>query len=148
MTQVRNKPAKASPTRAARPAPVPPKPPATPALAACCRGPLDTLLDPELFKALADPTRLALIACIAKCARPCSVSEVAECCAVDMSVVSRHLAQLARAGILEAAKDGRAMLYSVRYAELCVTLRSLAAALDECCPDSDKMKGECNERCR
>lgn len=144
MTQVR----KRSPGQRSSPPTAPPaRPPATPALAACCQGPLDTLLDPELFKALADPTRLALIACIAKCARPCSVSEVAQCCAVDMSVVSRHLAQLARAGILEAAKDGRVMRYSVRYVELCVTLRSLAAALEECCPDSDNMKGAGNERC-
>ncbi len=133
MTQVRKKAGKTRAPRAGRDSTAAP-PPATPALAACCRGPLDTLLDPELFKALADPTRAALIACIAKCSRPCSVSEVAECCEVDMSVVSRHLAQLARAGVLDATKDGRTVRYLVRYAHLSAALRALAAALDDCCP--------------
>jgi ArsR family transcriptional regulator len=110
------------------------KPPATPKQAAACCGPVDDLLDPELFKALSDPTRVSLISCIAKCGRGCSVGEVAECCAVDFSVVSRHLALLARSGVLEAKKEGRTVFYRVRYAELCRALRSLADALEDCCP--------------
>lgn len=108
--------------------------PTTPKLAAGCPGPLDDLLDPVLFKAFSDPTRAAMIGCIAKCGRGCSVGEVAECCAVDFSVVSRHLALLARSGVLEASKEGRTVFYRVRYAELCGTLRSLADALEACCP--------------
>src|SRR5690606_32544998 len=92
-------------------------------------------LDHQLFKALADPTRASLVACLAKCGRPCSVGEVAECCAVDFSVVSRHLALLARAGVLQAAKQGRAVFYRARYAELARLLRDLADALNDCCPD-------------
>lgn len=111
--------------------------PATPKQAATRCGPLDSLLDPVLFKAFSDPTRACLIGCIAKCGRGCSVSEVAECCAVDLSVVSRHLALLARSGVLEAKKEGRTVFYRVRYAELSRSLRSLAAALDECCPVSE-----------
>lgn len=109
-------------------------PPATPRQAAACCGPIDGLLDPKLFKALSDPTRVSLVACIAKCARGCSVGEVAGCCSVDFSVVSRHLALLARSGVLEAKKDGRTVFYSVRYAELCRSLRSLADALEKCRP--------------
>ncbi len=97
-------------------------------------GPIDERLDPELFKALCDPTRASLVACLAKCGRGCSVGEVAECCSVDLSVVSRHLAQLARAGVLEATKEGRAVLYRVRYRELSRSLRALAEAIEECCP--------------
>src|SRR5262249_55586747 len=100
----------------------------------CC-GPLDDLLDPALFKAFSDPTRATLLACIAKCGRGCSVSEVAQCCSVDVSVVSRHLALLARSGVLEARKEGRTVFYGVRYAQLCRSLRSLADALESCCPD-------------
>jgi ArsR family transcriptional regulator, arsenate/arsenite/antimonite-responsive transcriptional repressor len=118
--------------------------PATPKQAAARRGRIDDLLDPLLFKALCDPTRASLIACIAKCGRGCSVGEVAECCSVDYSVVSRHLALLAHSGVLSATKEGRTVFYRVRYAELCRTLRSLADALQECCP----MKKEaCNDRC-
>ena len=65
------------------------KRPATPRQAAKVRGPVDGLLDVELFRALADPTRVRLLACLIKCGRGCTVGEVAECCAVDLSVVSR-----------------------------------------------------------
>jgi len=100
-----------------------------------------------MFKAFSDQTRVSLIACIAKCGRGCSVGEVAECCSVDYSVVSRHLALLARAGVLESMKEGRTVYYRVRYAELCRSLRSLADALDECCPEA-RGKGEvCNGKC-
>jgi ArsR family transcriptional regulator len=112
--------------------------PATPRHAAACCGPLDARLEPELFGALADPTRARLIACIAKCGRACSVGEVAECCSVDLSVVSRHLARLARAGVLEAAREGRSVRYIVRYARVCEALRGLADSLEECCPDSSQ----------
>ena len=108
--------------------------PATPKQAAARKGQLDRRLDPALFKALSDPTRVSLLACIAKCGRGCAVSEVAECCSVDLSVVSRHLAILAQAGVLEATKEGRTVRYRARYAELTSALRSLADALEECCP--------------
>ncbi len=108
--------------------------PSSPKQAAKCCGPLDSLLDPVLFKAFSDPTRVSLIGCLAKCGRECSVGEVAECCSVDFSVVSRHLALLARSGVLKATKEGRTVFYSVRYAELSRSFRSLADALDECCP--------------
>ena len=117
--------------------------PPTPRQAAARRAPIDRLLDPELFKALADPTRAKLIACIAKCARGCSVGEVAECCSVDISVVSRHLSLLARAGVLAADKQGRVVRYSVRYEHLCTSLRDLADALAQCAPTEGGCCGGC-----
>jgi ArsR family transcriptional regulator len=109
--------------------------PDTPKEAAASKGRIDARLDPVLFKALSDPTRLSLLACIAKCGRGCSVSEVAECCSVDLSVVSRHLAVLAHAGALEPTREGRIVRYRVRYSELVESLRGLADALEECCPE-------------
>jgi ArsR family transcriptional regulator, arsenate/arsenite/antimonite-responsive transcriptional repressor len=109
--------------------------PATPKQAAARRGPIDASLDASLFKALSDPTRLSLLACIAKCGRGCSVTEVAECCSIDFSVVSRHLSLLAQARVLDASKEGRVMRYRVRYSELSAALRGLADAIEECCPD-------------
>lgn len=97
---------------------------------------MDRRLDTELFKALADPTRARLLACLVKCGRPCSVTEVAECCAVDFSVVARHLGLLARVGILEADKKGRTVWYVARCADLSARLRALAEAIDEWCPSS------------
>lgn len=116
-------------------------PPATPRQAARRRAPLDRCLDPELFRALSDPTRLRLFACLAKCARPCTVTEVAACCEVDFSVVARHLALLARIGVLEAVKEGRTVWYTVRFESLASSLRSIADALEQCCAGRDE--GEC-----
>ena len=118
--------------------------PSTPKQAAKRVTPLDKAFNCDLFKALSDPTRVRLIACLAKCGRMCSVTEVAECCSVDFSVVSRHLAMLADAGVLESRKDGRTMYYQVQYERVSDSLRELADALENCCPDGSCCKGECN----
>jgi ArsR family transcriptional regulator len=120
-------------------------PPASPKQAVRRRHAIDSLLDPDLFKALGDPTRVGLLACLAKCGRFCSVGEVAECCSVDLSVVSRHLKQLEQAGILDSEKQGRSVRYRVRFGELSSALRSLADAIDTCCPDGTCDAGNCCE---
>lgn len=130
MTQINNKPR-----------------PGSPATAAGCRRKIDRLLDPELFKALSDGTRVKLLACLAKCGRACSVGEVAECCDVDLSVVSRHLTQLARAGVVESEREGRTVMYRVRYGGLTRALRDLADAIDECCPAGECGPGSSGEGC-
>ena len=119
------------------------KHPSTPKKAAECCGPIDELLDAELFKALGDPTRLLLLACLAKCARPCSVTEIAACCSVDLSVVSRHLALLERAGIVASEKQGRAVFYAVRYQHLSGQLGKLARAISAYDPAINPRKGNC-----
>ncbi len=113
---------------------MPPRP-ATPELAITCCGPLDDLLDAALFKALAEPTRLRLFGCLIKCGRPCSVSELAACCAVDLSVVSRHLQQLERAGVVTVSKRGRVVSYTARYAQVALQLHTLADAITACDPN-------------
>ncbi len=113
-------------TQARKPAPLSPR-----QAAACCQ-PIDSRLDPSLFKALSDPTRVRILGCLIKCGRPCSVSETAECCDVDLSVVSRHLQLLVRAGIAQAVKDGRVVSYSIRHDHLSQILRDLADSIDQC----------------
>ncbi|MBI3819504.1 MAG: winged helix-turn-helix transcriptional regulator [Planctomycetes bacterium] len=119
----------------------------SPKQASARRAPIDQLLDPALFKALCDPTRVSLLACLLKCGRACTVSEVAECCSVDFSVVSRHLAMLEQAGALESAKTGRTVSYKVRRADLTKTLRTLADAVEGCCMnpnDEPRDSGTCS----
>jgi DNA-binding transcriptional ArsR family regulator len=77
---------------------------------------------------------VALLVRLAQCGGPRSVSQVAGCCPVDFSVVSRHLAVLREAGILESEKRGKEVYYSVRYPQIVGTLRALADAIEECCP--------------
>ena len=140
MVQVRKNSRRPRNARAAAPAT---RRPASPKHAAASKSPIDALLDPELFKALCDPTRVSLLACLAKCGRECTVGEVAECCHVDLSVVSRHLAQLADAGVLESSKHGRTVSYRVKFTDLSGKLRALADAFDDCCPDGACGSGGC-----
>jgi hypothetical protein len=58
-------------------------------------------------------------------------------------VASRHLTLLARAGVLEARKEGRTMSYQVRFERLCDSLRALADAIEDCCPDGSCCEAEC-----
>jgi DNA-binding transcriptional ArsR family regulator len=99
-----------------------------------CATRLEKLLAPAFFKALSDPNRVALLQRLATLDRPCTVTEAAGCCPVDMSVVSRHLTTLREAGIVTAEKRGREVLYSVRYDAVVSALRGLADAIEGCCP--------------
>jgi len=98
-----------------------------------CRGGLRDALNARLFKALGDPTRIGLLAYLAERCQPLTVNETSQCCPIDISVVSRHLAVLREAGIVCATKQGREVRYSVRFPELVAALRSLADALEACC---------------
>ncbi len=120
-----------------------PRNPASPRQAVRRKAAVDGLLDPELFKALGDPTRVLLLRCLLKCKRACSVSEVAECCDVDFSVVARHLSLLARAGVLEARKQGRTVWYTPRCERLGETFRALADAIDDCAPTTTCCGSDC-----
>ncbi len=100
----------------------------------CCNK-ITSLLSGELFKALADPTRIQIFAGLAQGGREQTVSEVAAQSAVSISVVSRHLKMLQRAGVLDAAKRGKEVFYTVRTADIVSLLRQLADAVEACCSD-------------
>ncbi len=63
------------------------------------------------------------------------MSELAECCAVDLSVVSRHLGLLERAGLVASSKAGRTVSYIALCLELAATFRAIADAIEECTPE-------------
>lgn len=109
---------------------------------------LEALLRPEVFRALGDPNRLALLVRVATARAPMTVSEAADCCGVHISGASRHLAVLRDAGILEATKEGREVRYRVAFGDLVELLRGLAEALERCagprgacCPAGDPAGG-------
>lgn len=60
------------------------------------------------------------------------MGEIAADVPVDMSVVSRHLAALREAGVLDAERAGRTVRYRVRYGTVAGLLRDLADAIDAC----------------
>ena len=97
----------------------------------CCPG-LKEHLQPELFRALGDPTRLVLLTRLAIASEPATVNRLADCCGVHLSGVSRHLALLRDAGVVDSEKQGREVLYSLNRKQLTGTLRGLADAIDTC----------------
>lgn len=103
------------------------------ATAPCCT--LADFPDAELFRALADANRLAILAELASCCGGSkSVSEIADGLPKDLSVVSRHLATLRDAGVLRAERHGKQVRYFCCYEELVGALRSLADSIEACCP--------------
>lgn len=102
---------------------------------------LRELLSPQLFRALADPRRVTLLLKVAQARGPCTVGSIAEGSGVDLSVVSRHLALLRQAGVLEGQRHGREMRYLVRTAALTRMLREVADALEACCPPEAPARG-------
>ena len=87
---------------------------------------------PEIFKALADETRLAVLTRIAVAGRPLTVSEIKDCCGIHLSGVSRHLRQLRLAGLVEAEKSGREVRYRLQANDVVALLRGLADSLESC----------------
>jgi DNA-binding transcriptional ArsR family regulator len=87
---------------------------------------------PDLFKALCDPVRISIVATLASRSGASTVTDIANCCGIDFSGVSRHLKILKDAGVLVAERDGRSVLYSLNAPILTATLRNMADALDIC----------------
>ena len=101
-------------------------------LPARCVRALDDHLQPELFQALCDPARIALVAHLAASGRPLTVTEASACCGIHFSGVSRHLAILRRAGVVRSEKQGREVHYELEIGALTSSLRGIAEALEAC----------------
>ena len=118
--------------------------PATPRIAARRPARLDGVLDLPFLRAIAEPSRARLVSCLLKCGRPCSVTEIADCCELDFSTVARHLGLLARSGVLTAEKRGRTMWYDANASGLARRFRELADAIDELEPSDGRCDpGDC-----
>ena len=61
------------------------------------------------LKALADETRLAVVRHLMK--GPCHVGDLQESIGIEQSLLSHHLRCLREAGLVEASRDGKAVLY-------------------------------------
>jgi len=95
---------------------------------------LPSLLEPGFFKALCDPNRVALLAWLAVERSAHTVTEIANagCCAVDVSVVSRHLSTLRDAGMVIAEKRGKEVFYHINAMTIVTRLRQIADLLESC----------------
>ena len=105
----------------------------------CCSD-IENLFPSGFFKALGDRNRIALMAKLATCCDARSVSQLSDCCPTDLSVVSRHLATLREAGIVESEKRGREVFYRLRFDQMASSLRQMADAIEECCADAGEWR--------
>jgi DNA-binding transcriptional ArsR family regulator len=96
------------------------------------------LLTPGVFKALGEPTRIAIMKCLAQSEGARSVGDVAALCSGSISAVSRHLAQLKGAGLLDSARRGKEVYYWARTQSLSELFRQLADAFAVCPADEKK----------
>ena len=121
------------------------RPARRPATRSCCQD-VGELIEPKFFRALCDPNRVAILARLAECGRACTVGEIACCCPVDVSVVSRHLAMLRDAGILESKKRGKEVYYQLQCGPRVPPLRAIADATEACCPPPKKKQVQKKEK--
>jgi DNA-binding transcriptional ArsR family regulator len=70
----------------------------------------------ELFRLLADPTRLAVFESVAQ--REMTVSELTDRFDVSQPAISQHLAALREGGLVSQRKDGRRVYYRAKPAAM------------------------------
>lgn len=97
----------------------------------------------RLFKTLSDPTRLRLLNLLA-CGETC-VCELTDTLRVVQPKVSRHLARLKRAGLVEARREGKWMHYRwTKHGDPLV--RHVLLGLRQWMANDQKMMGERRRR--
>lgn len=69
-----------------------------------------------MFKALSDPTRRRVLQLLRK--RPMSAGEISEHFSVSKPTMSAHFSVLQNAGLIEAEKTGRTILYRLKMSVL------------------------------
>nr|WP_288497663.1 metalloregulator ArsR/SmtB family transcription factor [uncultured Pseudomonas sp.] len=94
-------------------------------------------LDSAFFKALCEPSRIAVLKRVMLLGRA-DVSEISAGLPQERSVVSRHLQILLEADIVRAAKSGRQVFYEVNGSAIITRLESILDHIKKiaphCCP--------------
>lgn len=78
----------------------------------------------SVFKALADPTRRMVLALLRE--RPMSAGEIAKSFDVSKPTMSAHFNVLREAGLIDASKHGKSIVYRLRMSVLEEALMGLA----------------------
>ncbi len=68
----------------------------------------------ELLKALADPTRVAMVAALARSGAPVCICDFTSAFALTQPTISHHMSKLKAAGLVDASKRGVWTYYELR----------------------------------
>jgi len=68
----------------------------------------------ELLKALADPTRVAMVAALARSQAPVCICDFTSAFSLTQPTISHHMSKLKAAGLVEASKRGVWTYYELR----------------------------------
>ena len=85
----------------------------------CCELPVAVDLEwatrqADLLKALADPTRLTMIAALRKAAAPVCICDFTAALSLTQPTISHHMGKLREAGLVESEKRGIWVYYRLR----------------------------------
>jgi len=81
----------------------------------------------SVFKAIADPTRRQVLALLRE--RPMSAGELADAFDVSKPTMSAHFTVLREAGLIDASKHGKSIVYRLKMSVLEEALMELAQAV-------------------
>ena len=85
----------------------------------CCELPVTVDLEwatrqADLLKALADPTRLTMVAALRSAAEPVCICDFTGALSLSQPTISHHMAKLREAGLIESEKRGIWVYYRLR----------------------------------
>ena len=83
----------------------------------------------DLCRALADPTRLSIVACLWRATEPVCICDLTATFDLSQPTISHHVARLKRAGLVESHKSGVWIYYELRRDLGAETTRVLEALL-------------------
>ncbi|MEW6366222.1 MAG: metalloregulator ArsR/SmtB family transcription factor [Acidobacteriota bacterium] len=108
-----------------------------PANKLACASPIDQKAM-ETVLALIEPTRLKIVAMLARARRMC-VGDIADQFSISRPAISHHLKVLKTGGLVQTEKEGQEVYYSICRNCIVDTLRAVADAIENCCQHrSDK----------
>lgn len=86
----------------------------------------------DIYPAFGNSVRNKLIICLS--GNPKNVTELINSCELAQSAVSQHLSKLKKLGIVDSAKKGKQVIYSLKYpqaADISILLSNLAKKVEK-----------------
>lgn len=83
----------------------------------------------DVYSALGNEVRIKLLLCLSRKSK--NVTEMIQTCGLAQSAVSQHLSKLKSAGLVQTKKDGKEILYSLKYKKAAEISRLIMSLIKE-----------------